>query len=47
MDINQLSKIVKKKYKFDENIYLAELIFEQNPNLLRKIKVGFNETNYI
>tara|TARA_B100000029_G_scaffold110309_1_gene102173 strand:+ start:1230 stop:1820 length:591 start_codon:yes stop_codon:yes gene_type:complete len=38
--------IVKKKYKFDENIYLAELIFEQNPNLLRKIKVGFNETNY-
>jgi len=38
--------IVKKKYKFDEIIYFAELIFEQNPYLLRKIKVSFNETNY-
>ena len=38
--------VVKKKYKFDEIIYIAELIFEQNPYLLRKIKVSFNETNY-
>ena len=38
--------IVKKKYEFNEIIYLAELIFEQNPYLLRKIKVSFNETNY-
>ncbi len=39
--------VIKKKYSFDENVYLAELIFEQNPYLLRKIKVSFNETNYI
>ena len=32
--------VVKKKYKFDEIIYIAELIFEQNPYLLRKIKVS-------
>ena len=38
--------IVKKKYKFDQIIYLAELIFEQNPYLLRKIKVSFNENYY-
>tara|TARA_Y100001960_G_scaffold40094_1_gene38955 strand:- start:629 stop:961 length:333 start_codon:yes stop_codon:yes gene_type:complete len=38
--------IVKKKYRFDEIIYLAELIFEQNPYLLRKIKVSFNENYY-
>ena len=38
--------VVKKKYKFDEIIYIAELIFEQNPYLLRKIKVSFNETYY-
>ena len=38
--------IVKKKYKFDEIIYFAELIFEQNPYLLRKIKVSFNENYY-
>ena len=42
----QKNIIVKKKYEFNEIIYLAELIFEQNPYLLRKIKVSFNETNY-
>ena len=38
--------VIKKKYSFDENVYLAELIFEQNPYLLRKIKVSFNENYY-
>ena len=42
----QKNIIVKKKYEFNEIIYLAELIFEQNPYLLSKIKVSFNETNY-
>ena len=38
--------IFSKKYIVDQNLYFAELIFEQNPYLLRKIKVNFDETNY-
>jgi Outer membrane lipoprotein-sorting protein len=37
---------IKKKYAFEDSVYLAELIFEQNPYILRKIKISFNETYY-
>ena len=42
----QNNVIIKKTYSFDENVYLAELFFEQSPYLLRKIKVSVNETFY-
>ena len=44
--IDQKNVVIKKTYSFDKNVYLAELFFEQNPYLLRKIKVSFNETFY-
>jgi len=43
---NKNQIVVKKEYKLDKILYFVELIFEQNPYLLRKIKLKHNDIFY-
>ncbi|PPR50520.1 MAG: hypothetical protein CFH15_00363 [Alphaproteobacteria bacterium MarineAlpha5_Bin5] len=43
---NKNQIVVKKKYKLDKILYFVELIFEQSPYLLRKIKLKHNDIFY-
>ena len=43
---NKNQIVVKKQYKLDKILYFVELIFEENPYLLRKIKLKHNDIFY-
>ena len=43
---SKLNTLRKKQYKLDKILYFVELIFEENPYLLRKIKLKHNDIFY-